>query len=179
MHRKVQPPTKTYTFILLCIVGQRQSIGVRCALYAYLHSTPFRLLMMQHNSCVSSSSIITVMPHDCMAFSIISFVISWTTVQSSVDCLQLRVRHIDQTQSSNTHIHVYITAAQVKHNGDRSPEVPRDADPVVYTLRCISKSSLDGGGDSFLYRLFLDSFLVMPVFAIGHGCSTTNSRNTQ
>ena len=86
---------------------------------------------------------------------------------------------VDQTQSSNTHIYAYITAAQVKHNGDRSPEVPRDADPVVYTLRCISKSSLDGGGDSFLYRLFLDSFLVMPVFAIGHGCSTTNSRNTQ
>ena len=100
-------------------------------------------------------------------------------MQSSVDCLQLRVRHVDQTQSSNTHIYAYITAAQVKHNGDRSPEVPRDADPVVYTLRCISKSSLDdGGGDSFLYRLFLDSFLVMPVFAIGHGCSTTNSRNT-
>ena len=75
-------------------------------------------------------------------------------MQSSVDCLQLRVRHIDQTQSSNTHIYAYITAAQVKHNGDRSPEVPRDADPVVYTLRCISKSSLDGGGDSFLYRLY-------------------------
>jgi hypothetical protein len=80
--------------------------------------------------------------------------------KSSVDCLQLRVRHIDETQSSNTHIYVYITAAQVKHNGDRSPEVPRDADPVVYTLRCISKSSLDGGGggDSFLYRLFYIHF---------------------
>ena len=24
-----------------------------------------------------------------------------------------------------------MTAAQVKHNGDRSPDVPRDADPVV------------------------------------------------
>ena len=52
-------------------------------------------------------------------------------MQPSVDCLQSRVRHIDQTHSSNTHIHIYMTAAQVKHNGDRSPDVPRDADPVV------------------------------------------------
>ena len=100
-------------------------------------------------------------------------------MQSSVDCLQLRVRHVDQTQSSNTHIYVYITAAQVKHNGDRSPEVPRDADPVVYTLRCISKSSLDGGGggDSFLYRLFF--IFISSDASVRNWARTTNSRNTQ
>ena len=49
-------------------------------------------------------------------------------MQPSVDCLQLRTL-IKLT--AVIHIHVYMTAAQVKHNGDRSPDVPRDADPVV------------------------------------------------
>ena len=122
------------------------------------------------------------MPHDCMAF---SYFICYQLDDGAcslrcMDCLQLRVRHIDQTQSSNTHIYVYITAAQVNTMVTVHPKFQETLhDPVVYTLRCISKSSLDdGGGDSFLYGLFLDSFLVMPVFAIGHGCSTTNSRNT-
>ena len=100
----------------------------RCARYVYLHSAPFRLLMMQHNSYVSSSSsIITVMPHDCMAFSYFIRLsvgqwcsLRWTAFSYAYD------------------IHIYMTAAQVKHNGDHSPDVPRDAYLLLYTLRCIS-----------------------------------------
>ena len=97
-------------------------------------------------------------------------------MQPSVDCLQLRVRHIDQTHSSNTHIHIYTTAAQVKHNGDRSPDVPRVADPVVVAYASLHQYIASLQGDSFLYRVVFDSFLVMPVFAIGHGCSTTHTQ---
>ena len=101
----------------------------RCARYVYLHLAPFCLLMMQHNSYVSSS-IISVMPHDCMAFSYFIHLsvgrwcsLQWTAFSYVDDTLIKRIAVI--------HIHIYMTAAQVKHNGDRSPDVPRDADPVV------------------------------------------------
>ena len=103
----------------------------RCARYVYLHSAPFRLLMMQHNSYVSSSSssssIITVMPHDCMAFSYFIRLsvgrrcsLRWTAFSYAYDTLIKRIAVI----------HTYIYT-RLKHNGDRSPDVPRDADPVV------------------------------------------------
>ena len=101
----------------------------RCARYVYLHSAPFRLLMMQHNS---SSSIITVMPHDCMAFSYFIRLsvgrrcsLRWTAFSYAYDTLIKRIAVI------HTYIYIYTTAAQVKHNGDRSPDVPRVADSVV------------------------------------------------
>ena len=105
----------------------------RCARYVYLHSAPFRLLMMQHNSYVSSSSssIITVMPHDCMAFSYFIRLsvgrrcsLRWTAFSYAYDTLIKRIAVI----------HTYIYT-RLKHNGDRSPDVPRDADPVVVYIR--------------------------------------------
>ena len=88
------------------------------------------------------------MPHDCMAF---SYFIRYQLDDGAAFGGLPSVTHIDQTHSSNTPI--YITAAQVKHNGDRSPDVPRDADPIVYASLHQCKSSLD---DDFLYRLVFD-----------------------
>ena len=83
----------------------------------------------QHNS---SSSIITVMPHDCMALSYFIRLsvgrrcsLRWTAFSYAYDTLIKRIAVI------HTYIYIYTTAAQVKHNGDRSPDVPRVADPVV------------------------------------------------
>ena len=173
MHRKVQPPTKNgHCVVHACrIYSWTKTNYRRCARYVYLHSAPFRLLMMQHNSYVSSSSIITVMPHDCMAFSYFIRLsvgrrcsLRWTAFSYADDTLIKRIALM----------HTYIYT-RLKYNGDRSPDVPRDAlILLLYTLRCISTSSLHG--DSFLYRLVFDSFLVMPVFAIGHGCSTTHTQ---
>ena len=95
-HDDVEKACKSGT----CMCGKYMDV-VSCivCLSLYLHSAPFRFLMMQHNSYVSSSSIITIMPHDCMAF---SYFIRYQLDDGAAFGGLPSVMHIDQTHSSNT-----------------------------------------------------------------------------